>query len=470
MDALHYATATALTAAYAAGEVSPLEAMEACIARIDAVDPVVNAYVTVDREGALAAAGQATAALGTPAAERPLHGIPVGIKDLTETAGMRTTFGSTIYADHVPTADDLIVQRLRAAGAIIVGKTNTPEFGAGGNTFNDVFGATRNPYDPALTCGGSSGGSAVALATGMSPLCEGSDLGGSLRTPASFCNVVGFRTTPGLVPVWPDSLPWEGLAVTGPMARTVTDCALMLAVVAGPDDRVPLSYDVDARSFLAAVREPSISGARVAFTPDLGGLLPVDPEVAAICEEAARVLDGLGARVEDASPDMRDVRDIVLATRGVAMVVYHAEHLREHREAMQPGLVWNIDQGLSLTPEGIADGLRKRAALWERVAAFMADRDFLVLPTVAVQPFPVEQPYPVEVAGVPLADYTQWFHLTYAITLTGLPVISVPCGFTAAGLPVGLQIVGRRRREAEVLRAAAAYEAATGWHERHPSL
>ena len=218
---------------------------------------------------------------------------------------MRTTYGSTIYADNVPDVDALLVERLRDAGAIIVGKTNTPEFGAGANTFNDVFGATRNPWDPALTCGGSSGGSAVALAAGMSPLCEGSDLGGSLRTPASFCGVVGFRTTAGLVPSWPDSLPFDGLAVTGPMSRSVADCALMLSVIAGPDDRDPLSYDVDTSAYAAAVRDPSVDGWRVAFTPDLGGLLPVDPEVAAICEDAARTLGRLGARSRGGEPRLR---------------------------------------------------------------------------------------------------------------------------------------------------------------------
>ncbi len=302
MTDLAFTDAAELVDLYRRRAASPVEAVEACLERIDAVDGVLNAYVTVDREGALDAARQATDAPVTG----PLHGVPVGIKDLTETAGLRTTFGSTIYADHVPDTDALVVERLRAAGAIILGKTNTPEFGAGANTFNDVFGATRNPWNPALTCGGSSGGSAVALAAGMSPLCEGSDLGGSLRTPASFCGVIGFRTTPGLVPIWRRGRRGTTLAVVGPMSRSVRDCGLMLAAIAGPDDRAPLSYDVDTAAFAAAAARPDAAGWRVAFTPDLGGLLPVDPELAAICESAARTLRA--ARRDGRGGDARRLR------------------------------------------------------------------------------------------------------------------------------------------------------------------
>ena len=464
MTDLAFTDAAELVELYRRRDASPLEALDACLERIDAVDGVLNAYVTVDREGARDAARLAADASVTG----PLHGVPVGIKDLTETAGMRTTFGSTIYTDNVPDVDALLVERLRAAGAIILGKTNTPEFGAGANTFNAVFGPTRNPWDPALTCGGSSGGSAVALAAGMSPLCEGSDLGGSLRTPASFCGVVGFRTTPGLVPSWPDSLPFDGLAVTGPMSRSVADCALMLSVMAGPDDRAPLSYDVDTAAFTEAVLEPSVAGWRVAFTPDLDGLLPVDPEVAEICERAVRTLGTLGARIEHASPDFHDVRAIVRATRGLSMVVYHDDHYRDHAAALQSGLRGNIEQGLALTSPQIADGLRRRTALWEQVRGFMADRELLCVPTSPIMPFAVEQPFPTEIAGRAMEDYTEWLSLTYAITVTGLPVISLPVGFTAAGLPVGMQIVGRRRREVDVLRAAAALERELALDRRPP--
>ncbi len=460
---LCFTPATALLRLYRARKVSPLEVMQAVLARIDLLNPQLNAYVTVAREEALAAARAATAALGRRASLPLLHGVPVSIKDLTPTRGIRTTWGSKIYEDHVPEEDGLVVERLKAAGAIVVGKTNTPEFGSGGNTFNAVFGPTRNPWNPALTCGGSSGGAAVALATGMGPLAQGSDLGGSLRTPAAFCGVVGFRTTPGLVPVYPTVLAWDSLSVEGPMARTVADTALMLAAIAGPDDRAPLSYPVDVRAFLAAVRSPSIRGWRVAWTPDLNGVVPVDEEVARVAEGATAVFRSLGARVEAACPDFSGVHEIVLATRGLSMVARYADKLPRWRDRMQAGLVWNIEQGLALTPEAIARGETLRTALYHRVRAFMATHDLLILPTVAVPPFPVEQPYPTEINGRPLENYTQWFYLTYAISLTGLPAISVPCGFTRDGLPVGLQIVGRRTGEAVVLRAAAAFEQAAPW-------
>jgi len=467
---LTFTAATELARLYRARKVSPLEVTEAVLARIDALNPTLNAYVTVARESALQAARAATAALKRRAALRPLHGIPVSIKDLTETQGIRTTKGSRIYEHYVPDEDALIVQRLKAAGAIVVGKTNTPEFGAGGNTFNAVFGATRNPWNPALTCGGSSGGAAVALATGMGPLAQGSDLGGSLRTPAAFCGVVGFRTTPGLVPVYPRELAWDSLSVSGPMARTVADTALMLSVIAGPDDRAPLSYDVDTREFLRAVRAPSVKGWRVAWTPELPGIIPVDAEVGRVAERATRIFKALGARVETACPDFSGVNEIVLATRGLSMVALHADKLPRWRDQMQKGLVWNIEQGLRLTPEAIGRGEKLRTALWHRLRVFMEAHDLLILPTVAVPPFPVEQPYPTEINGKPLENYTQWFFLTYGITLTGLPAISVPCGFTRGGLPVGLQIVGRRRQEAAVLRAAAAFEAAAPWTDKLPPL
>jgi amidase len=467
---LCYTPATELARLYRARKVSPLEVMQAVLARIDAVNPRVNAYVTVAREAALGAARRATAALRRRATLPPLHGVPVSIKDLTSTKGIRTTWGSKIFEHHVPSEDALTVTRLKAAGAIVVGKTNTPEFGAGGNTFNAVFGATRNPWNLALTCGGSSGGAAVALAAGMGPLAQGSDLGGSLRTPAAFCGVVGFRTTPGLVPVYPRELAWDSLSVSGPMARTVADVALMLSVMAGPDDRAPLSYDVDTRAFSAAVRRPSVRGWRVAWTPDLGGLIPVDAEVARVAASACRVFRSLGARVTTASPSFAELNEIVLGTRGLSMAALHADRLAEWGGEMQKGLVWNIEQGLALTPRDIGRAEKLRSALWQRVRRFMERYELLVLPTVAVRPFPVEQPYPTELDGKPLDNYTQWFFLTYALSVTGLPVISVPAGFTRDGLPVGIQIVGGRRREAAVLAAAAAFERAAPWADRIPPV
>jgi len=370
----------------------------------------------------------------------------------------------------VPTEDALVVQRLTAAGAIMLGKTNTPEFGAGANTFNAVFGATRNPWNPALTCGGSSGGSAVALAAGMGPIAHGTDLGGSLRIPAAFCGVIGFRTTPGLIPVYPRELAWDQFSVHGPMARTVADTALMLSVMAGSDDLSPISYAVDTREFVRAVRKPSVKGWRIAWTPDLAGLIPVDSEVASVAERGARVLRSLGAAVATTSPDFSGTNEIVLSTRGLVMAALHGDKLSKWRDQMQQGLVWNIEQGLRLTPQEIGRGEKLRTELWHRVRMFFERYDLLVLPTVAVKPFPVEQPYPTEINGQRLGDYTQWFFLTYAISLTGLPAISVPCGFTKDGLPVGLQIVGRRRQETLVLAAAAAFERAAPWAHKIPQM
>jgi len=465
---LCFTPATELHRLYRQRKTSPLEVMRAVLERVDAVNPKLNAIVTLEREPALKAARTATAALKKGKKLGPLHGVPVTIKDLTHTKGIRTTWGSKVFEHNVPDEDSLIVERLKAAGAIILGKTNTPEFGAGGNTFNAVFGATRNPWNPALTCGGSSGGAAVALATGMGPIAQGSDTGGSLRTPAAFCGVVGFRTSPGLVPYHPKALGWDSIGVTGPMARTVADTALMLSVIAGPDDRSPISYDADTAAFPRAIKSPSIKGWRVAWTPDLSGLIPVDGEVAQVAERATRVFRSLGAKVESACCDFSEINDIVLGTRGLAMVANHADKLAKWKDQMQKGLVWNIEQGLRLTPEEIARAELMRTILWHRVRTFMETRELLILPTVAVPPFPVEQPYPTEINGKPLDNYTQWFFLTYGITLTGLPVISVPCGFTKSGLPVGLQIVGRRRQEAMVLRAAAAFEAAAPWADKIP--
>jgi amidase len=460
-DDLCFVPATELVRLYRRRKVSPLEVMQAVLARIDAVNPAVNAYVTVARESALAEARRATRALGRKGDRLPpLHGVPVSIKDLFATKGIRSTWGSLIYRDHVPDADDLVVQRLKAAGAIVVGKTNTPEFGAGGNTFNAVFGATRNPWNPALTAGGSSGGAAVAVATGMGPVAVGSDLGGSLRVPAAYCGVVGFRATPGLIPSYPRTLAWDTLGVIGPITRTVADAALMLAALAGPDDRVPLSYEVDTDQFTRAVRAPSIKGWKVAWTPDLHGLIPVNDEVRRVAQDAIGVFRRLGARVGPGCPDFSEVPEIIRGTRALTMVALHADRLPQWRESMQKELVQDTEHGLGLTARDIARSEVLRSVLWQRVRAFMATRDLLVLPTVAVPPFPVEQTYLTEINGRPLDHYFQWFLLTYGITLTGLPAISVPCGFTRDGLPVGLQIVGRRRQEAAVLRAAAAFESA----------
>jgi len=447
---------------------SPLELTRALLARIERVNPRLNAYCTVAADHALAAARAATAAVTRRRARLgPLHGVPVSIKDLTPTKGIRTTWGSRIYEHHVPDEDALVVERLRAAGAIVLGKTNTPEFGAGANTRNDVFGFTRNPWNPALTSGGSTGGGAVALAAGMGPLAQGSDLGGSLRIPASFCGVVGLRPSPGLVPIHPVATAWDTYGVQGPMARTVADLALMLAAIAGPDPRSPISYPVDPRAFTAAVRRPSVRGLRVAWGGDLG-VTPVDAEVLTIAHAATTTFRRLGARVTEARPDLDGVRDVVLASRGARMVALHDEKLPKWRDVMQVHLVKNIEQGLGLSAADLGRCERVRTALYHRVREFFADHDVLLTPTTAVKPFPVEEWYPREINGRPMETYVDWVLLTYAFTVVGLPAVSVPCGVTADGLPVGLQIVGRWRDDVAVLRAAAAFESAAPWTDRRP--
>jgi amidase len=470
-EELCFLQASELVSLYRRRRVSPLEVVRAVLARIEQVNPPLNAYCTVAAEQAVAAARRATAALGKRGvALGPLHGVPVSIKDLTPTKGIRTTWGSKIYEHHVPEADGLVVERLKAAGAIVVGKTNTPEFGAGANTFNAVFGVSRNPWNPKLTCGGSTGGGAIALATGLGPLAQGSDLGGSLRLPAAFCGVVGFRTSPGCVPVWPNANAWDSLSVQGPMARTVADTALMLSVMTGPDPRVPISYPVDARALLAAVKRPSIKGLRIAWGGDLG-ITPLDHEVRRLTEGTLGVFRKLGARVEAAHPDFGEVGEIVRTTRGLAMVTRQEANLAKWKPLMQENLVKNTEQGLALTSSEIARGARLRTELFHRVRRFMERYDLILTPTAAVPPFPVEmRSGPEEINGVRMSHYIQWALLTYAFTVVNAPAISVPCGFTRDGLPVGLQIAGRWRDEAGVLRAAAAFEQAAPWSHHRPPV
>ncbi len=466
---LCFTPATELVALYRRRTVSPLEVTKAVLARIERVNPTLNAYCTVAADQALRAARAATAALSRRGRVGALHGVPVSIKDLTPTKGIRTTWGSRIHEHDVPDADALIVERLRAAGAVVIGKTNTPEFGAGANTFNAVFGATRNPWNPALTCGGSTGGGAVALATGMGQLAQGSDLGGSLRIPASFCGVVGLRPSPGLVPVHPTDLAWDTYSVQGPMARTVADVALMLGAIAGPDARAPISYPVDVGSFGAAVRRPSVRGLRIAWSPDLG-VTPVDAEIERVVSDATRVFGGLGARVQRAQPDFDGLLETVMVSRGARMAAVHAEKLPKWRDVMQPNLVANIEQGLALTAAEIGHAERMRTALWQRARQFFDRFDLLLTPTTPIPPFPVETTHPTEINGKPMASYIQWVLLTYAFSVLGVPAMSVPCGFTRAGLPVGLQIVGRGRDEPSVFRAAAAFERARPWAAARPPL
>jgi len=450
-------------------EASATEVMTAFLSQIERVNPKVNAICTfVGEEAALRAAKEADARLAKGQTPGPLHGLPHAVKDLVPTAGIRTTFGSRIYKDFVPDSDGLIVKRLKAAGAIIIGKTNVPEFGAGSHTFNEVFGATLNPYDVTKTCGGSSGGAAVALACGMVPLADGSDFGGSLRNPAGFCNVVGFRTAPGRVPVYPSTPGSSELSVEGPMARTVQDVALLLSVMAGPDPRVPISIDEPGSVFSGPLQR-DFRGTRIAWSRSLGRY-PVQPVVNEVCDRARETFAELGCQVEDGEPDFRDADEIFQVLRAWSYAQTRGEDLKRHRDLVKDTVVWNIEQGLKLTGPDVERAEAKRTQLCQRAKEFMERYEFLVLPVSQVVPFPVEVDWVKEINGTRMETYIDWMATCYAITVTGLPAISIPCGFTKDGLPIGLQIVGRHRREFDVLQLAFAFEQATQHGKIRPSI
>ncbi|MCS5635058.1 MAG: amidase family protein, partial [Myxococcota bacterium] len=402
----------------------------------------------------------------------PLHGLPIAHKDLVMTEGIRSTSGSLLLAEHVPDRDDLIVQRLRAAGAITVGKTNVPEFGAGSQTYNEVFGETLNPWDTRLTCGGSSGGAAVALASGMVPIADGSDMGGSLRNPGNFCSVVGFRPSPGRVPVYPSRSDWSPLPVLGPMARNVGDAALLLSAMAGPDARAPLSLETPGAAF-ARPLDRDFRDVRVAWSRDLGGL-PVDSRVTAVIEASRSIFEGLGCQVEDAEPDWSGADEAFKTLRAWEFAQGFGALPEGARGALKETVRWNIDQGLSLSAADVGRAENLRAQLYQRVRAFMDNYEFMVLPVNQVLPFDVSVRYPEAIAGVAMETYIDWMKSAYFVTLTGHPAISVPCGFSEEGLPVGLQIVGRWREDWAVLQFAAALEGALeeerGVSSRRPPL
>ena len=449
--------------------VSAREVMQAHLDRIDRINPHVNAIVTRVADAALDAADAADANLAAAGiGVGPLHGLPIAHKDLFVTAGIRTTFGSRVFEHHVPDETALIVERERRAGAITVGKTNTPELGAGSQTFNEVFGATRNPYDLSKTCGGSSGGAAVALATGMVPIADGSDFGGSLRNPASFCNVVGFRPSSGRVPRWPSAAPWFSFNIHGPMARTVGDVALLLDAIAGPDPRAPLSLNVPRLATCDAL-ERDFPGVRIGWSPDLGGL-PVDAEVLAVVDRGRTVLEDLGCVTDESAPDLDGADEIFTTWRAWYFDLAFGPILDAHPGRLKDTVVWNIEAGRALRGPQLAEAERRRAALHRRLRAWFAEHDFLVLTVAQVAPFDVTRPYVTEINGETLPTYLDWMKSCYQISVTGLPAISVPCGFTPAGLPVGLQIVGRPYDDLGVLQLAHAFEQASDCRHRRPPL
>lgn len=436
------------------GEVSPLDLLDTLEQRVKAVDGKVNALPTLcfDR-----ARKHARALMRKPAAERGLlMGMPVPIKDLTDVAGVRSTQGSPIFKDHVPTVSNVLVDRLEARGGIVYAKSNTPEFGAGANTFNEVFGATVNPYNTKLSAAGSSGGAAVALATGMAWLAHGSDMGGSLRNPASFCGIVGMRPSPGRVAATPGTKIDATLGVEGPMARTVTDLALLLDAMSGDDHRDPRSLPAPRASFRSALKGPW-KPKRVAWSADLG-ITPVDPEVKAICMKAAKRFQEAGVIVEEAHPDFSEVHECFGVLRAYAFATTKVELLRTHRDKLKPEVIWNIEKGLELTMDELTRAEAQRQAMFQRTLAFFERYDLLLTPATIVAAYPVEQRFVAECNGFTFPDYVQWLSIAYALTTVCCPALSLPCGFTRDGRPIGLQIAARPHGEDRVLAGAKILE------------
>ncbi len=451
-----------------AKKLSAREALAAHLTQIERVNPKVNAIVTLVPELAAAAAAKADEMQARGQTLGPLHGLPVAHKDLLDTRGIRTTYGSTLYKDNIPTEDDIVVARMQRAGAITIGKTNTPEFGAGSQTFNAVFGPTCNPYDLTKTCGGSSGGAAVALACGLAPVASGSDTGGSLRNPAAFCNTVGFRPSPGRVPNPRAAFAWSTLTTSGCLARSVEDLALALSTIAGPDSHAPLSID-EPGQVLARPLDRSFKGIRVGWFKDLGGV-PFDPRVRAVVDAHRKTFESLGCIVEQAEPDFSQAETAFRVLRAWNTANTYGERFRAHPEAFKDTLAGEIEEGLRLTGNDVARAETAHGQVWRGFQSFLEKYEYFVLPTTQVPPFDVKTPYPREINGVQFSSYIDWMKSCWYISATGNPAASVPAGFTDDGLPVGIQIVGRAQHDFAVLQLAHAFEQATGFGKRRPAI
>ena len=438
-------SATEIRNLIAKKDLSPVEVIEASLQQIEKYNKKINAVVTLN-ERALDDAKKLQSQKGEPGL---LFGLPVGIKDVTPTAGLRTTFGSLLFNHHTPDKDALIVQRLKVAGAIIIGKTNTPEFAAGGHTWNDVFGVTRNPWNPDLSPGGSTGGGAAALATGMIALSDGTDLGGSLRIPASFCGIVGLRPSPGLVPGYPSDYLWDNLHIPGPMARTVEDVALMLQAVCGQSPLSPLYQPTQDRDFVDAVSKGIPKGLKVAYCKDVAGI-GIDEDIEIVCRNAAFELSQAGVEVEEIDLDLSFARQAFLTLRGYNFVAHFAKYL-DNIDQFGINVSNNLKAGLKVTPEELGAAEQARTKLWNIFRDLFDKYDHLLTPCMAVPPFPVEQNYPETLAGKKMETYIDWLAPTFVLSLAGLPVASVPCGCDSNGLPVGMQVVGKPVGEEAVL-------------------
>ena len=445
-------------------QVSAREVMTAHLAQIERINPKVNAIVTLVADRAMADAARADEMLATGRPLGVLHGLPVAHKDLVDTAGIRTTRGSRFYQDNVPTRDALIVERIHAAGGLTLGKTNTPEFGAGSQTLNAVFVATRNPYDLSRTCGGSSGGAAVALACGMVPIADGSDTGGSLRNPPSFCNVVGLRPSPGRVAT--DTATWSPLSVQGPLARSVGDLALFLSAIAGPDARHPLSIHEDGARFRAPLNR-NFKGVRVAWWRGLGGI-PFEPEIRRVIEANRGVFEQLGCVVEEAEPDFDEVADAFSVLRYAANHPQYAPLVAKNPAWVKDTIKFEVAQAERLKASDIGRAMARQARMHEQSRQFFERYEYFVLPVTQVVPFDVTTEYPMSINGTAMTSYIDWMRSCFYVTFMANPAMSVPAGFTSNGLPVGIQLVGRHRDDWSVLQLAYAFEQATQHGRRRP--
>jgi amidase len=451
-----------------AKKLSAREALAAHLKQIERVNPKVNAIVTLVPEMAADAAAKADEMQAHKETLGPLHGLPVAHKDLLETRGIRTTYGSPLFKDFIPTEDNIVVERMRRAGAIIIGKTNVPEFGAGSQTFNKVFGATRNPYDLTKTCGGSSGGAAVSLACGLAPVVSGTDTGGSLRNPAAFCNVVGFRPSAGLVPNPKAAFAWSTLSTSGCLGRSVADLAYVLSTIAGPDSRAPLSINEPGELF-ARPLDRSFKGVRVAWFKDLGGV-PFDPRVRTLVDGHRKTFESLGCIVEQAEPDFAPAEVAFRVLRALGSANAYGARLHDHPDAFKDTLKGEIEEGQRLTGMDVARADTAHGQLWRNFQAFLEKYEYFVLPTTQLPAFDVDTPYPTEIAGVKFDNYIDWMKSCWYISATGNPAASVPAGFTPEGLPVGVQIVGRNKEDFSVLQMAFAFEQATGFGKKRPGI
>jgi amidase len=450
-------------------KLSAREVMQAHLKQIQRVNPRVNAIVTlVPEEQLMAQALAADEATAKGSVQGPLHGLPVGVKDLHSTKGIRTTYGSPLHKEDIPNFDCLVVEREKNAGAIVIGKTNVPEWGLGSQTFNPVFGATLNPYDLTKTCGGSTGGGAVALACGMVPLADGSDFGGSLRNPPNFCNVVGLRTSPGRVPNPPSALGWFPLSVAGPVARSVTDCAYFLSVLAGFDRRSPISIDQSGEQFARPLDNRSFRGVKIAMFKDMG--LPWEAAVKNAVQAQRKVFEGLGCNVEEAEPDFSDANECFVVWRHWSDEARFGDILEANSDKLNEYVHWQVEGGRKLTGHDLSRVEAKRTALYQRMRVFMEKYEFFVLPVNQVLPFDVRAHYPTEIAGVKMENYIAWMKSAYYISAVGNPAISVPCAFSENGLPIGIQIVGRHNDDWGVLQMAYAFEQATNVGKRRPAI